>query len=162
MLPDEFLDGLDPTERGRTWAEALATPRAGVTRLVICADVGDDPVGFAVVGSVRLDDEASVGAERGCSADGPAWAGLGELYAINLEPNAWGRGLGRELLAAATDEMSKLGFGAAVLWVAAGNARARRFYVAAGWSADGAARVDEAHGPPIDEVRYRRSLIDLR
>ena len=152
QLPNEFLDALDVAERGRMWAQALGTPRPGATRLVICPDVGDDPVGFAVVGPVR--DDAG-GGEGDVGGGGP---GLGELYAINLDPDSWGRGLGRELLAAATDELSRLGFGDGVLWVVTGNARARRFYELAGWTADGAERVDESHGPPIEEVRYRRPL----
>lgn len=141
------------------WAQALVTPRPGATRLVIVIrpDLGEEPVGFAVVGPVRTtgDDQSSAGGE------GTGDSALGELYAINLDPDAWGRGLGRELLAAATDELSRLGFGEAVLWVVAGNTRARRFYEAAGWSADGIERLDESQGPPIDEVRYRRSLMSL-
>lgn len=46
-----------------------------------------------------------------------------------------------------------------MLWVLTGNARARRCYERAGWSADGAARVEElAAGVPIDEVRYVKGL----
>jgi hypothetical protein len=82
IMPDAFLDGLDPVERGNMWARALGTARPGSSRLVVCTEPGDDPVGFAIVGPVR-DSEAS-GSE------------LGELYAINLDPNVWGRGLGRD------------------------------------------------------------------
>ncbi len=144
IMPDDFLDGLDPVERGNMWARALGTARPGSSRLVVCTEPGDDPVGFAIVGPVR-DSEAS-------------GSGLGELYAINLDPNVWGRGLGQRLLLAATAELSRLGFPAAVLWVATGNSRARRFYEAAGWAADGMERTDDSFGPPIDEVRYRRLL----
>lgn len=80
------------------------------------------------------------------------------LYAINLDPDSWGLGFGRELLAAATEELGRLGFTEAVLWVATGNARARRFYEAAGWHADGTERTDDSLGPVIDESRYRRRL----
>ncbi|MGI8723730.1 MAG: hypothetical protein ACR2JG_16090, partial [Geodermatophilaceae bacterium] len=79
MMPDAFLDGLDPHERGDMWARALGTARPGSSRLVVCTEPGDDPVGFAIVGPVR-DSEAS-------------GSGLGELYAINLDPDAWGLGL---------------------------------------------------------------------
>jgi hypothetical protein len=43
-----------------------------------------------------------------------------------------------------------------VLWVLAGNARARRFYEIAGWVADGAERTSEVFGATVSEVRYRR------
>jgi len=144
MMPDEFLDKLDPVERGRGWARALATPAPGTSRLVVCRRPQTDPVGFAGVGPARDLDEVSMG--------------MGELYAINLEPDSWGKGLGRELLAAATEELSRLGFDEAFLWVVTGNSRARRFYEAAGWTVDGTERTDDSFGPPIDEVRYRRRL----
>ena len=44
------------------------------------------------------------------------------------------------------------------LWVLDSNVRARRFYAAGGWSADGAQKLDESRGFPIAQVRYRRSL----
>lgn len=86
LLPDEFLNALDPTERGQLWAEALVAPRPGVTRLVICPDVGKEPVGFAVVGPVRAaGDNGSVGGGAGDS-------GLAELHAINLDLDSWAAG----------------------------------------------------------------------
>jgi hypothetical protein len=39
-----------------------------------------------------------------------------------------------------------------------GNRRARRFYEAAGWVADGAERTAEVFGVVVAEVRYRRWL----
>lgn len=145
VMPDDFLDGLDPVERGNMWARALGAARPGSSRLVVSTEPGDHPVGFAIVGPVR-DAEAS-------------GSGLGELYAINLDPEAWGLGLGRELLAAATTELRRLRFDEAVLWVATGNSRARRFYEVAGWNLDGTERTDDSFGPPVDEARYRRSLL---
>jgi hypothetical protein len=38
------------------------------------------------------------------------------------------------------------------------NARARRFYEAAGFSPDGGVKVDATRGFPLTEVRYRRPL----
>ncbi|MDQ3733675.1 MAG: GNAT family N-acetyltransferase [Actinomycetota bacterium] len=144
IMPEDFLDNLDPAERGQMWASYLTTRRPMSSRLVICAEPGDEPVGFALVGPDR--ESASPESD------------LGELYAINLDPDAWGQGLGRDLLAAATTELSRLGFREAVLWVATANARARRFYEVAGWHPDGTQRIDDSLGPAIDEVRYRRSL----
>ncbi len=146
IMPDEFLDGLDPDERGKMWARFLGSPPTG-SRLVICAEPGADPVGFALVGPAR-DGSGDV-------AEQP---GLGQLYAINLDPDAWGLGLGRALLAAATTELSRLGFHEAILWVATGNTRARRFYEVAGWQADGAQQQEDSLGPMVKEARYRRSL----
>jgi GNAT superfamily N-acetyltransferase len=65
---------------------------------------------------------------------GPAQdpAGAGQLYAINVDPDHWGTGAGRALLAAAQAELVRLGYREAVLWVLPGNACARRFYEVAG------------------------------
>jgi RimJ/RimL family protein N-acetyltransferase len=49
-----------------------------------------------------------------------------------------------------------MGFAETVLWVLPANARARRFYEAAGWVADGAERTSEVFGVTVPEVRYRR------
>ena len=38
------------------------------------------------------------------------------------------------------------------------NVRARRFYEAVGWLADGALKSDESRGFPMTEVRYHKSL----
>jgi hypothetical protein len=38
------------------------------------------------------------------------------------------------------------------------NARARRFYARAGWTADGSAKLEDIAGVPVTEVRYRRPL----
>ena len=82
-----------------------------------------------------VDDGVVVGfAAAGPEHDGRA-AGIGELYAINLDPQVWGRGLGRALLRDMTAELAGLGYREAVLWVVPQNDRARRFY-----ESDGVAR----------------------
>jgi RimJ/RimL family protein N-acetyltransferase len=70
----------------------------------------------------------------------------------------WGTGAGRALLLAAHAQLARLGYAEAVLWVLPGNRRARRFYEAAGWVADGAERSAEVQGVVVPEVRYRRRL----
>ena len=84
--------------------------------------------------------------------------GAGERSAINLDPDHWGTGAGRELLAAAHAALARLGYAEAVLWVLPGNHRARRFYEVVGWVADGAERTDEVFAVVVAEVRYRRRL----
>ena len=96
---------------------------------------------------------AAYGTER--DSDDPT---CGELYAINLHPDNWRRGLGRQLLRHATAQLARLGFTAAVLWVEASNDRARRFYEIEGWVFDGTERTDTVQGATVDEVRYTRQL----
>ncbi len=88
-------------------------------------------------------------------ADG---AGVGEVYAIYLLAEWWGRGAGRNLVAAAPDALGGCGFDKASLWILDANVGARRFYEAHGWAIDGAARVEDGFWFPIAEVHYRRCL----
>jgi ribosomal protein S18 acetylase RimI-like enzyme len=135
-MPDAYLDGLRPEERAAGWERALGRERARGAILVV--ERAGEVVGFANLGPAG-DPE-----------------GAGELYAINVDPDHWGTGAGRALLEAAQAELARLGFDETVLWVLPANARARRFYEAAGWVPDGAERVDEVLGVTVPEVRYRR------
>jgi hypothetical protein len=58
----------------------------------------------------------------------------------------------------ALERLAAAGFAQATLWVLGTNARARRFYEAAGWSADGMVRTEDFQGLRLTEVRYRRPL----
>ena len=138
QMPDDYLDGLRAAERAAGWGRGLQRDRARDPVLV--AERDGRVVGFAVVGA----------------AEDPR--GAGELFAINVDPDHWGAGAGRALLATAHAELARLGYGEAVLWVLPGNHRARRFYEAAGWVADGVERSAEVQGVVVPEVRYRRRL----
>ena len=73
-------------------------------------------------------------------------------------PEAWGTGLGRALMTATLSHLAGCGFESATLWVLDTNARARRFYARAGWTADGSAKQDDIGGALVTEVRYGRAL----
>ncbi|MBW6433806.1 GNAT family N-acetyltransferase [Actinoplanes hulinensis] len=141
QVPGDYLDSLDPAEREPVWRSRLAgiSPPAAV----LVWDDGGVPVGFA---ALRESRDGEVGA--------------GEITAIYLLPEHWGRGAGRALMAAALRHLAGAGFGEATLWVLGSNVRARRFYEAAGWRPDGAEKVDDSYGFPLAEVRYRRGLDD--
>ncbi|MGW3391235.1 N-acetyltransferase family protein [Streptomyces cinereoruber] len=79
------------------------------------------------------------------------------LYAL---PEVRGAGVGRALLSATTGALVEAGFRSAALWVFAGNARARRFYEAAGRRADGESVREETGGRALEELRYRRDLLE--
>jgi ribosomal protein S18 acetylase RimI-like enzyme len=143
LMPQEYLDGLDPAQRAERWRrhlEALDWSRSGV--LVVNAGAGI--AGFAGYWPTRDDD-----------ADP---AGTGEVAAIYLHPGAWSQGLGRQLMTATQKNLAAAGYRDATLWVLRDNARARRFYSRAGWAEDGAAKTDDGDGFPLLEVRYRRPL----
>ena len=143
LLPQAYLDGLDPGQRTGQWERVLSTAdwsRGGT----LVADAGERLSGFVSYGPAR-DDDADSGQ-------------AGEIYAIYLLPAAWDEGTGRQLMAAALGRLGEAGFGQVILWVLDSNVRARRFYEAGGWHADGPVKQDDSFGIPLTEVRYRRSL----
>lgn len=140
VMPDSFLDGLRPEDRADMWRRGIEEGWPG-QRDVIEVDGGI--AGFAAYGPERDGDDPT----------------RGELFAINLHPDFWRRGLGGHLIRHVTAELVRLGFRRAVLWVEASNDRARRFYETEGWSYDpGTDRVDMVDGVAVNEVRYARDL----
>lgn len=140
LFPEDELAQLDPVARAETLRRRLAAPAAG--HATLAAEGDDGVIGFVSTGPSR-DDDAS--------------RRVGELYAIYVDPTAWGLGAGRQLMDAALDELGAT-FAEATLWVLAENPRARRFYEAAGWRPDGAEKEDTYLRTPVTEVRYRISL----
>ena len=142
QLPDAFLDGLDATRARRApfWQRAIGDPATSV----LVAERDAAIVGFVSVGKP---DEAEVPSDTGM------------LFAIYVHPDAWDAGAGRALMLRAIDELRRLGYAKAFLWVLETNVRARRFYEAGGWRADGATKVEERPGAVLREVRYARTLV---
>jgi GNAT superfamily N-acetyltransferase len=143
LLPQDYLDGLDPGQRVPRWAAMLGQadwPR----HAVLVAEEAGEVVGFARISPVRDEDLDP--------------AAVGEVTAIYLLPRVWGAGLGRELMGTARAGLREAGFREAALWVLDTNERARRFYQADGWQPDGAAKVEELAGATLSELRYRRPL----
>jgi ribosomal protein S18 acetylase RimI-like enzyme len=139
LLPDEYLDVLDPVDRASRYTFADMDLRHPQTKVSVD---GDEICGFATVGPCRDEDMPSAG----------------ELYGIYVHPDWWNRGVGRILINDARERLFDLGFHEAVLWVLVGNERAERFYHKDRWSPDGQRRLAEVHGITVDEIRYRRPL----
>jgi ribosomal protein S18 acetylase RimI-like enzyme len=146
LMPDAYLDGLDPEEWGLRHRGRILVPEPGMTRLV--AENAEGTItGFAVLGPARepMPDPHA-----------------GEVYAIYVEPGDLRRGTGRALLDSATRILAEQGHTVASLWVLRDNAPARRFYEALGWRFDGAEKGFELPGfedVEIPEVRYVRPLL---
>lgn len=139
LMPDDYLAGLHPQDRAQHYDFASVDPARPRTLVAIDADT---VLGFATISPAR-DDDAT---------------GQGELCALYVEPDHWGRGIGRTLAAAARDDLYDLGFRRAILWVVAGNARAEGFYRADGWTGDGLHRAQRIWNITVDTVRYSRAL----
>jgi ribosomal protein S18 acetylase RimI-like enzyme len=141
IVPATYLDSLDLDAEADRWRTGFATRRPGWVR---AAYAGAPPglAGYVVAGPARHDDEM----------------GLGEIYAIYVDPQVQGRGIGRALMDAGVRGLTTRGFTEGILWVFEANSPARGFYERMGWAPDGAAKpLDIAGAAPI-EVRYRRRL----
>lgn len=142
LMPDGYLDGLSIEERTQMWERGLAQPLRPRSARLVAEDDRRGVIGFIVVGP----------------AGGDAGAVDGEVYALNVDPDAWGEGVGQALLAAGTERLREAGYPEAVLWVHPGNERACAFYEAAGWLREKKARHQAVLGVEVPEVRFRRRL----
>ena len=141
IVPQPYLDAMDPEEDAARRREFLARGAGRVHNLL--AEVDGAPVGWAALGPYRGEPDDS---------------GDGELYALYVLPAHVGTGVGRALTTAAVRRTAELGRDRLLLWVLADNARARRFYDAAGFAPDGAETTDDYDGVPLREVRYVRQV----
>ena len=115
IVPDEILATKRPyEERRQYWRGFLSTP---------------EPAGFA---HVAVDNDVQV---IGFTSGGQEHSGgkvyKGELYTIYLLERYHRRGLGRQLVEAATKELLHRGLASMLIWVLAANP-SRAFYVALG------------------------------
>lgn len=140
LLPDEYLNGLKPEDRAKRYTFGGTDAREPMTTVAL--DAAGTIRGFATTCAAR-------------DADLP---GYGELAAIHVDPDWWGRGVGVALLASSRAFLLDSGFKRAVLWVLIGNARAKRFYAKDGWAPDGTRRTDTVWGIQVEDQRYRRVL----
>jgi ribosomal protein S18 acetylase RimI-like enzyme len=93
----------------------------------------------------------------GASRDADAGPAIAEIWALNVDPAAWRRGVGRELVGYALERLARAPFAEVTLWTFRDTPRSRSFYEAMGFETDGSTQRREASGGTI-EVRYRIAL----
>ncbi|OLF16701.1 hypothetical protein BU204_15330 [Actinophytocola xanthii] len=112
-------------------------------RTVRCAELGDELVGFVVVGTPYFPDpDPSVDSE---------------LYQLHVDPERHRVGVGSNLHSSALD-VWRDGTSVARLWVWEFNERARAFYERHGWEADGGCRPDD---PRVGRYRMLGYLLNV-
>jgi ribosomal protein S18 acetylase RimI-like enzyme len=139
LLPDDYLDQLRPEDRAQQYD--FASPDPLKPRTIVAAEEGLI-YGFVTTAPSR----------------DPDLPDHGELCALYVHPEQWGRGIGAALVSAARASLSERGFRNAFLWVLEGNVRAERFYRIDQWAPDGRRRTDSVWGITVNEVRYQRGL----
>ena len=110
---------------------------------LVVVDEDDAPVGWVCFGPYRGETDARA---------------PGEIYALYIEPTLIGQGVGRTLLDAVHQHVAARQFATLQLWVLRDNSRARKFYAAAGYAADGAVDSDMYGDTAVQELRYRRRI----
>ena len=166
IMPADFLAALDSGERAERY-EFEAGEERPTTVLAVETGLGGEGVGEdpSLTNSVEVRSGSSPTpferiagfATFGPSRDGDA-AGLGEIYALYVDPDRSAGGVGRKLMSEARRRLSEAGMDEAVLWVLRGNKRAQRFYEREGWEPDGAQRFEHPYGIVSDVIRFRRTL----
>ena len=139
LLPDDYLDQLRPEDRAQMYDFTGLDPLK--PRTIVAAKNGLI-YGFATTAPSRDQDLAD----------------YGELYALYVDPEQWGQGIGAALVSTARAGLFEAGFRNAFLWVMVGNTRAERFYQIGRWALDGLRRTDTVWGVTVEEVRYRRDI----
>ncbi|WP_051727164.1 GNAT family N-acetyltransferase [Streptomyces albidoflavus] len=142
VIPGAYLDAMSVERDAAVREERFAAGRAAGLCDLVAVGADGQVVGWACCGPRNT--------------PGGGAGGEGEVYALYVRPDLLGRGVGRALLDTVHDEAAARGWGALVLWVVEANARARRFYEAAGYRPDGGAQSEEYAGVAVREVRYRR------
>ena len=139
LVPQEFLDAMDPAKIAAGWKDSIA---AGRSRLYVAA-AGDRIVGYAGVGPAR---------------QGPA--DTGELYALFVHPDYWGKGAAKLLTDAAIGDLRDRGCREVWLWVLEANARARAFYRRYGFTETTARTTSSLNDLP--ELRLALQIVTMR
>lgn len=134
LLPADYLAKLDPADRARRYTFGITD---GSKPQTIVAVIDDAIAGFATTGLV---------------------AGEAILHALYVDPDRWGSGVGRALIAEARKDLRRTGRTEAFLWSMIGNTRADRFYTADGWELVGEPKVEQVWGTAVSEQKYRRAL----
>jgi GNAT superfamily N-acetyltransferase len=137
VFPPEALDAM-PVD-ARRWVESLAHGFEGRQRCIVAEDE-HALLGWATFGPARDPEDR-----------------YGEVRGLYVDPDRWGLGAGRALLARAEEELARR-WDEAVLWTLTDNPRTRRFYEANGWRPDGVTSVFECFGVEAPIVHYAKRL----
>src|SRR5262249_25481915 len=102
LLPDDYLDKLRPEDRAQKYDFASRDPLKPWT-------------------IVAVEEGLIYGSATTAPSHEPDLPHHGELCALYVDPERWGRGIGVALVSAARARLVELGFRNAFLWILAGN-----------------------------------------
>jgi GNAT superfamily N-acetyltransferase len=140
ILPEDQLRALAPATREAKWREAIeySEPQVHV------AELDGEIVGF-------------VGFDR--SRDPKTPSTTGEIWAIYVKPEHWGKGVGVALWDAAREGLEEEGCTVVTVWVPLRNDRAMRFHELAGFKREmKTAKTTSLGSLRIEEIRLKRNV----
>jgi ribosomal protein S18 acetylase RimI-like enzyme len=140
ILSSEFLSSIDWRERAVRWTERLERDLAGPSVTRVAVDRLGVVRGFLKAGPSRDEDVP---------------AGMGEVYAVYVDPTVWGVGVGSDLMRVAMGDLDAATT-SVTLWVLADNDQGRRFYERWGFVPDGCIKEDSIGDREVTEVRLIR------
>jgi ribosomal protein S18 acetylase RimI-like enzyme len=136
LMSPEFLDEVAQSRPGM-WERVLGDP--------------DRPPVYA-----GLDSAGAVAGFLALALPSRDGDGAAEVAALNIDPDAWGQGIGTALMRAGVAHCAGAGYDTATLWVVEGNTRAMRFYERLGWEYDGGRTFHDSAG--VSELHMRLAL----
>ncbi|WP_076997403.1 GNAT family N-acetyltransferase [Variovorax sp. KK3] len=140
ILPEDQLRALAPATREAKWREAIEYSEPQVQVAVL----GEEVVGF-------------VGYDR--SRDPKTPSTTGEIWAIHVKPEHWGKGVGVALWDAAREGLEEEGCTLVTIWVPLRNDRALRFHELAGFKREmKTAKTTSLGETRIEEIRLKRDV----
>ena len=142
ILPASYLNQLRPEDRAEKYDLSHADPSHPHTIVATDNNIGDQIIGFA---TTRPSQE-------------PDLPHHGELTALYVDPDSWGRGIGVALVSAARAHLVSLSLRHAYLFTLVDNLRAQHFYKSDQWTPDGLTRTDTFWGAAVHILRFQRSL----
>ena len=145
-VPADYLAAMDVERYEAIWGARIADRTAEASILV--AEAGGSIAGYIVVGACRPQQD-----RPDDTVDG-----IGEVFAIYVDPAHLGAGVGRVLHDAGVGLLADDGYQQASVWVLATNHASIRWYRRQGWTADGATSQWTGAGEPLLEVRLRRRV----
>ncbi|MEO5660899.1 MAG: GNAT family N-acetyltransferase [Polaromonas sp.] len=139
LMPEDHLKTMTVEKRQAYWREAIEFSEP---QLLVATD-GDQVVGF-------------VGYDR--SRDANTRSSVGEIWAMYVAPDHWGKGVGLLLWDGARDGLKEEGCTQVTIWVLLNNERAMTFYEhAAGFKREMPSLKTVAFGSAkLEEIRLKR------
>jgi len=140
ILPDEYLASLAPTDFAKSWQSSIEVKH----RKNLVAEDSEGLQGFLSFTPFEID----------IPSDGPV-----ELVGIYVNPDRWGKGVGKKLFRAFENILARINTPSFYLWVMKDNTGARAFYESQGMFLTTDRRESIRDGHSFTEVMYERMLI---